>query len=163
MPSVVTSLVTLALHPATLAPGPRSCLLPLPSLLAGCRASAQVLRSVLCFHTLTKAFSRSPFLLTFLQNPRGCHPPSANSSPTNNSSPCAHRFATVMTLHATDTPSALKMAARQYDSPASWQYNRAAIMALVSGQRPGSNDVRALIGAGGMPPVAQPLLAVRRI
>ena len=113
---------------------------------------------LLCFHTLTKAFSRSSFLLTFLQNPRGCHPPSANSSPVNDSSRCAHRFPNGM-----PRLSALKMTARQYDSSASWQYNRAAIMALVSGQRPGSNDVRALIGAGGMPPVAQPLLAVRRI
>ena len=54
------------------------------------------LRSPLCFHTDTKPFSRTSFLLTFLQKPRGCtpladnipQPKSANSSPFNHSSLC---------------------------------------------------------------------------
>src|ERR1700675_267903 len=40
--------------------------------------------SPLCFHNLTKPFSRSSFLLTTIQNPRGCHPPFANSCIINN-------------------------------------------------------------------------------
>jgi len=35
---------------------------------------ASLEKSPLCFHILTKPFSRSPFILTFLQNPRGCPP-----------------------------------------------------------------------------------------
>ena len=53
-------------------------------------------QSPLCFHILTKPFSRNPFPLTFIQNAGGCHPLAeqlskpkheprpANSRPTNN-------------------------------------------------------------------------------
>jgi len=164
---MLTCLMRLALHPATLAPVPLSCLLPLRSPLpsSGRCTSAHVFRSVLCFHTLTKAFSRSSFLLTFLQNPRGCHPSmrypinpqSANSSPVNDSSRCAHRFPNGMRRL-----SALKMSARQYYPTASWQYNRATTMALSSGTRLGTFAVEARCGRdAGV--VAQPLMAVRRM
>jgi len=65
--------------------------------------SGSVPRSLLCFDTLTNPFSRSSFLLTFLQTAGGCHPATeqiskpkleleaANSSSINKSSRCRHR------------------------------------------------------------------------
>ena len=78
VPFVVTYTMTLALHPAfsgAMRPSPsrpRCSLFQRSNLRALPLANAP--RPLLCFDTLTNSFSRSSFVLTFIQIAGGCHP-----------------------------------------------------------------------------------------
>ena len=111
MPFLVTYAVTLALHPRPPLTGLLCCVCPMPagspaSISPAARrrirpayalwepasaglgrpgAASAASQPLLCFHILTKPFSRNSLPLTFLQNAGGCHPPLANSNPVNNS------------------------------------------------------------------------------